>query len=73
MLSIFVIWWNIVALKKLRFKIIMKCLKKSKNLLVLPYSFSPIDCSIIKTVRKTKNEISISITNILIIRLAIGL
>ena len=44
---------------------IMKCLKKVKKIFerpVLPYSFSPIDCrsSVMKTVKKTKNEILIS-------------
>ena len=41
---------------------IMKCLKKVKifEWPVLPYLFSSIDCSVIKTVRKTENEILIS-------------
>ena len=48
--------------QKLRFKIILKCLKKVIicEWPVLPYSFLPIGCSVIKTDRKTKNEISIS-------------
>ena len=50
------------ALKELRFKMIEKCLEKVKifEWPVLPYSFSPIDCSVRKTVRKTQNLISIS-------------
>ena len=41
---------------------IKKCLKKIKifELPVLPYSFSPIDCSVMKTVKKTQNMVSIS-------------
>ena len=62
MLSVSEIGCDIVPLKKLCFKIIMKCLKKVKIFEgpVLPYSFSPIDCSVIKIVRKTKNEILIT-------------
>ena len=63
MLSVSVIWCNIEALKKNHAsKWSMKCLKKVKifEWPVLPYSFSPIDCSVMKTVRKTQNLISIS-------------
>ena len=53
-------YWS--PIKKLRFKMIMMCLKKVKIFEwwpVLPYSFSPIDCSVMKTVEKTQNQISI--------------
>ena len=41
-----VVWCNIEALQKSRFKMIMKCLKKVKifEWPVLPYSFSPVAC-----------------------------
>ena len=59
------LWYGVILkpyITKLRFKMIMKCLKKVKffEWPVLPYSFSPIDCSVIKTVRKTQNLISMS-------------
>ena len=66
---------NIEALEKLRFKMIMKCLKRVKifGCPVLPYSFPPMDCSDMKTVRKTIFKFRFPIINILIIKQAIGL
>ena len=61
-LSVSVIWCNIEALqKKMLFKMIKKCLKKVKTFEwpVLPYSFSPVDYSVMKTVWHTQNLISI--------------
>ena len=54
-LSLSVIWCNIEALNKLRFKMIKKCLKKVNifELPALPYSIFLIDCSVMKTVLQT--------------------
>ena len=53
-----VVYWSP---KKLRFKMINKCLKKQKTFEcpVLLYSLSPIDCSVMKTVWQMQNLISI--------------